>query len=106
MGHAEKLIVDKSPRLGHGTTCLHKYVSHDRGCRYTLFFKENPVEHTARAAGASISDSGNNDVTVRDEFFDDLLVGRYTGVVLSADDMVFSPVILLKDRGNSYQQFI
>ena len=50
MGHRQVFVVGETPGLGHGATRSVKHIGDNRGGGNTVFFKQNAVEHTARAA--------------------------------------------------------
>ena len=50
MRYIQELIVGDSPCLGHSMSGLHESISNNRGRGDAVFFEENSIEHTARAA--------------------------------------------------------
>ena len=82
MGQCQVFIVGEAPRLGHGTAGGIEYVGDQRSGGNAMFFEHNAVEHTARAARASIADTGDDDVAVGLDGINDLLMRRHAGVVL------------------------
>ncbi len=83
MWHSQIFVIRQAPGHSHGATGGLKHIRNDRSSRNAVFFKNDAVEHTARAARASISDPGNDHVAVGLDLVDDLLVCRHTGVVLA-----------------------
>src|SRR5712691_5348646 len=106
MLHAQEFIVGEAPGLGHGPASRVKHIGDNRGRWKAVLFKQNTVEHTARAARASIADPGDDDIAVGSVFVDDLLVRRHTGSMLTAHNMAFGTVLLLQNSGNTEQQLI
>ena len=95
MLHAQIFIVGQAPGLGHRPSSRVKYIGNNRRCWNTVLFKQNTVEHTARAARASIADPGDDDIAVGSVLVDDLFMGRHTRAVLAAYDVALGPVLLL-----------
>src|SRR5262245_608508 len=106
MLHAQVFIIGQAPGLGHRPAGRVKHIGDNRGRWNAVLFKQNTVEHTARAARASIADPGDDDIAVGSVFIDDLLVRRYPGAMLAAHNVALSTVFLLQNRGNTEQQLI
>jgi hypothetical protein len=95
MLHTQILIVGETPGLGHRPSSRFKYIGNNRRGWNTVLFKQNTVEHTARATRASIADPGDDDIAVGGVLVDDLFVGRHTRAVLTAYDMALGTILLL-----------
>src|SRR5712691_12526533 len=106
MLHAQEFIVGKAPGLGHGPASRVKHIGDNRGRWNAVLFKQNTVEHTARAARASIADPGDDDIAVGGVFVDDLLVCRHTRAMLAAYDMTLGTVLVLQNGRDTEQQLI
>ena len=104
MGHGQEFIVWNTPGLRHGAACFLKWIGNYRGGGDALFFKKDSVEHTARAAGSSVADTGNDDVAVGSEFVYNLLVGRHPGIMFAPYDVAFSAVLALENIADLEQQ--
>jgi hypothetical protein len=74
MRHLQEFVVWHTPGLCHGPTCFFKYIGDDRSRGNTMLFKQNAVEHTARAARASITNTSDDDIAVGGKFLDDFLM--------------------------------
>jgi hypothetical protein len=74
MGHLQEFVVWHTPGLCHGPASCFKYIGDDRSGGNTMFFKQNAVEHTARAARASITNASDDDIAVGGKFLDDFLM--------------------------------
>src|SRR5262249_54210874 len=72
----QELVGRYAPLLSHGTRGLREDVRDDRGRRHRVLLQHDSVEHTARRAGPSVSDAGNDDVAGLAHLLDDLLVRR------------------------------
>ena len=106
MLHTQIFIVGQAPGLRHSPSSRLKHIG-DKGGRWnTVLFKQNTVEHTARAARPSIADPGDDDIAAGGVFVDDLLVRRHPRAVLATYDMALGPVLLLQNSGNPEQQLI
>ena len=95
MLHAQEFIVRETPGLSHGSAGRVKHIGDNRSRWNAVFFKQNTVEHTARAARASIADPGDDYVAVGGVFVDDLLVRRNPRAVLAAYNMALGTVLFL-----------
>jgi len=95
MLHTQIFIVGEAPCLGHRPSSRVKHIGNNRRGWNTVLFKQNTVEHTARAARASIADPGDDDIAVGSVLVDDLFVGRHTRAVLAAYDVALGTVLLL-----------
>jgi hypothetical protein len=74
VGHGQILIIRYTPGLCHRPTGGVKDVGDDGGGWKSAFLKQDTVEHTARAAGASVSHPGHDGVTLSQNVADDLFV--------------------------------
>src|SRR3989442_1097415 len=95
MLYTQIFIVGQAPGLRHGPSRRFKHIGDKRGRWHAVLFKQNTVEHTARAARASIADPGDNYVAVGGVFVDDLLVRRHPRAVLAAYNMALGTVLFL-----------
>src|SRR6266567_3289805 len=106
MLYTQIFIVGQAPGLRHGPPRRFKHIGDNRGRWNAVLFKQNTVEHTARAARPSIADPGDDDIAVGGVFVDDLLVRRHPRAVLAAYDMALGTVLFLQNSGNPEQQLI
>src|SRR5438093_4538760 len=95
MLYTQIFIVGKAPGLRHGPPRRFKHIGDNRGRWNAVLFKQNTVEHTARAARPSIADPGDDDIAVGGVFVDDLLVRRHPRAVLAAFNVAFGTVLFL-----------
>src|ERR1043166_1222252 len=100
MLHTQIFIVGQAPGVRHSPSSCLKHIGDKRGRWHTMLFKQNTVEHTARAARASIADPGDDDIAVGGVFVDDLLVRRHSRAVLAAYNMALGTVLFLQNSGN------
>src|SRR5207245_8604074 len=77
-----------------------------RGGGTAVLFKAALVQHTARAARASIAESGDDDMAVGSVFVDDVLVRRVPGSMLAAHNMALGTILLLQNGRDTEQQLI
>ena len=80
----QKSITRNPPVFRHGFPGHTKRCCNDGNSRNAGLFNQDPVEHTARAAGPSVTDAGNGDVGGLLEFsercFRDRMTGRLFGI--------------------------
>jgi hypothetical protein len=95
MGERQKLIVRHAPSLGHGPAGGLDHIGDDGRCWNAALLKQDAVEHTARAAGASVSHPGDHGVALRLDLPDDLLMRGYAGPTLAAQQHSSDAVLLL-----------
>lgn len=93
--HGQIFVIRQAPGHRHGTARGVEYIRNERSGRNSMFFKNDAVEHTARAARASIADPGYHDIAVGLDLVDDLLMRRDTGIVLARQNMTARSVFLL-----------
>jgi len=74
MQQAQEFIPGHAPGPGHRLPGLHEQIRYDRGSRNAILFQQDPVEHTARAAGSSVPDAGDRNVDSGSEFLDRFLI--------------------------------
>jgi hypothetical protein len=74
MGHGQIFIIRYTPGLCHRPTGGVKDISDDGGRRKAAFLKQDTIEHTARAARASVSHPGHDGATLGQNVADDLFV--------------------------------
>ena len=60
MGYEGKRVVGKAVSQGHGLAGIQEGFGTDHRGRDAQFFHDDAVEHTARTAGASIPDTGDD----------------------------------------------
>src|SRR5215475_11882329 len=106
MLHAQEFITGEAPGLGHGPSSRVKHIGDNRGRWNAVLFKQDTVEHTARAARASIADPGDNDIAVGGVLVDNLLVCWHTRAVLAAYDMALGTILFLQNSSHPEQQLI
>ena len=58
MQQAQEFIAGHTPGAGHRLPGLQKHIRYDGRRRHAAPFQQDPVEHTARAAGPSVPDAG------------------------------------------------
>jgi hypothetical protein len=74
VGHGQIFIIRYTPGLGHRPTGGVKDVGDDGGRWKAAFLKHDTVEHTARAARASVSHPGHDGIALGQNVADDLFV--------------------------------
>src|SRR5712691_13059730 len=106
MLHTQIFIIGQAPGLRHSPSSRLKHIG-DKGGRWNaVLFKQNTVEHTARAARSSIADPGDDDIAVGGVFVDDFLVRRHPGSMLAAHNMALGTILLLQNGRDTEQQLI
>jgi hypothetical protein len=83
VGHGQILIIRHSPSFCHRPPGGVKDIGDDGSGWEAALFKHNTIEHTARAAGASVSYPGNYGVTLGQNIADDLFVSGDAGTMLT-----------------------
>jgi hypothetical protein len=76
VGHGQIFIIRHTPGLCHRPTGGVKDVGDDGGRWKAAFLKQDTIEHTARAARASVSYPGHDGITLSQNVADDLFVSR------------------------------
>ena len=87
MQQAQELIAGHAPGPGHRLPGLDKQIGHDGRGRHAALLQQDPVEHTARAAGPSVPDAGDRHVDGRFEFLDRFLIDGRSRRALAAQDV-------------------
>ena len=69
MGDEGEGIIGKAMGQGHGLAGIQEGFGADHRGRHTQLFHDDAVEHTARAAGASVPYAGNNGLDFGSQLF-------------------------------------
>lgn len=77
VGHGQIFVIRYTPGLCHRPTGGMENIGNDGGCWQAAFLKQDTIEHTARAARASVPDPGHDGVTLSEDVADDLFVGGH-----------------------------
>jgi hypothetical protein len=81
--HGQVLIIRHTPGLSHRPAGGMEDIGDNGRCRDAMLLKQNAVEHTARAARASVSHPSDHHIALGFDVVDDLLVGRHAGAALA-----------------------
>src|SRR5262245_10141274 len=106
MRQSEELVVRQPPALGHGMTRGFEDVGDDGHGGNAELLEEDSVEHTARRAGPSVADAGDDAVHPAARLVEDLLVGGHAGVVLPPHGVVGGTVLALEDVAGPDEELV
>src|SRR5438094_3912499 len=106
MRHHQELVGRHAPLRGHGASGPLEDVRHDRGCGHRVLLEHDSVEHTARRAGSSVSDAGDDRVAGLPHLLNDLLVRRHRRVVLAEHARLAGPVLGLQNLADPLQELV
>src|SRR5205809_2647530 len=93
MRHRQELVPGDAPLLGHRAARDFEDVRDDRGRGHRVLRQQDAVEHTARRAGPSVADAGDDGVAGFADLRDELLV-RGDGRVVLAVHPPFGDTVL------------
>src|SRR5262244_2625130 len=106
MRQSEEFVVRQSPALGHGMTRGLEDIGNDRHGGNAELLEEDSVEHTARRAGPSVADAGDDAIHPAACLVEDLLMGGHAGVVLAPHGVLGGAVLALEDLADLDEELV
>src|SRR5215471_1870332 len=106
MRQSEEFVVRQPPALGHGMTRGLENIGDDRHGGNAELLEKDSVEHTARRAGPSVADAGDDAVRLAARLVEDLLVGGHAGVVLAPHGVLGGAVLALEDLADPDEELV
>ncbi len=95
--HRQIFIIWDTPGLCHGPTGGLEHIRDDGSGWQATFFKHYAVEHTARAARASISHPSDDDIALGQDIANDFLMGGDAGTSFAPQQHAFDPILILEN---------
>jgi hypothetical protein len=81
-------------------------VGDDRSGWDAGLFKHNAIEHTARAARASVSHPGDDHIALGQDVANDFFMCRDAGTPFAPQEHPLYPILVLKDFADLQQEFV
>jgi hypothetical protein len=103
VGHRQVFIIWHAPGFCHRPTGSVEYVGNDRSGWDAALLKHNAIEHTARAARASVSHPGNDHIALGQDVANDLFVCGHTGAPFAPHEHPLYSVLVLEDLADFQQ---
>ena len=97
VGHRQIFVIRHSPGFCHRPPGGVENVGNDRSRWEATLLKHNAIEHTARAAGASISHPSDDDIALGQDIANDLFMCGHAGAPFAPQKRSLYAVLILED---------